>query len=60
MARKKTQFCWFPGTCGKFPLEDPLAEALGPEKLIIYVKFYVESEFQVENARFLHPDLEHW
>ena len=30
--------------------------AFRPEKLTIYVKFYVESEFQVENARFLHPD----
>ena len=32
-------------------------EALGPEQLTIWVKFYVESEFQVENTRFLHPDL---
>ena len=33
-------------------------EALGPEQFTIWVKFYVESEFQVENIRFLHPDLE--
>ena len=32
--------------------------ALGPEKLTIWVMFCVESEFQVENARFLHPDPE--
>ena len=33
-------------------------EVLGPENLTIWVKFYVESEFQVENTRFLHPDPE--
>ena len=30
----------------------------GPENLTIWVKFYVESEFQVEDTRVLHPDLE--
>ena len=35
-----------------------LPEAFRPEKLTIWVNFYVESEFQIENTRFLHPDLE--
>ena len=35
-------------------------EAVRPEKLTIWVIFYVESELQVENARFLHPDLENY
>ena len=43
---------------GRFPLENPLLEALGPENLTIWVNFYVESEIQVEHARFLHTDLE--
>ena len=33
-------------------------EALGPEQIIIWVNIYVESEFQVKNHRFLHPDTE--
>ena len=41
-----------------FPAIFTWLEALGPEQLTIWVIFYVESEFQVENTRFLHPDLE--
>ena len=52
---KNVKFLSFP----LFSLVSPgVLEALGPEKLTIWVKFYVESEFQVENTRFLHPDLE--
>ena len=32
--------------------------ALGPDKLTIWVNFYVESEFQFEHIRFLHPEPE--
>ena len=32
--------------------------ASGPEKLTIWVKFCVESEFQVENAQKMRPDPE--
>ena len=50
-------FTWFSLFFLGFPC---VLKALGPEKLTIWVNFYVESEFQVENTRFLHPDLEHW
>ena len=33
-------------------------EAFRPENLPIYVKFHAESEFQVEKAGKLYPDLE--
>ena len=42
------------------PLENPLLEALGPEQLTIWVKFYVESEFSGPGAQFLSPDRVFW
>ena len=34
-------------------------EAVRPEILTIWVNFYVESEFRVENALKMRPDTEH-
>ena len=33
-------------------------EAVRPENLTIWVKFYVESEFRVENTKKMRPDTE--
>ena len=66
MARKNVYLVFVSRIFRTFPLENPLEksddrvplETLGPEQLTIWVIFYVESEFQVEHARFLHPEPE--
>ena len=42
----------------KFPRILTWVAVLGPENLTIWVKFCVESEFQVENAQKMRPDPE--